>query len=222
MKFTGLGLYTPLQASAITGTTARELRRWLFGYKNNEGILMPPLWDPMHSDAGEPLLAFSDLMELRVVKEFVRCGVPLRVIRASLDAARVVLGTDYPFTTFRFLTDGKSIFHEALNREKLLTDLPRRQLVFGHIIRPNLYAGIEFNDRGMAKRWFPLKNSKAVVLDPEISFGRPSLTQYGIPTEVIAQAYKTESDKSLVATQFDITVAEVSASVKYESQLMAA
>jgi uncharacterized protein (DUF433 family) len=160
-------------------------------------------------------------MELRVVKEFVKGGVPLSVVRASITNARDVLGTAYPFTTHRFLTDGKSIFHEALNNEKELTDLAKRQLVFEHIIRPNLYAGIEFDERGMARKWYPMRN-KTVVLDPVVAFGRPSLSSFGIPTELIAQAFKVEGDKKLVAAQFDIAVSDVSAAVKYENQLMAA
>jgi uncharacterized protein (DUF433 family) len=216
MEFFGLGLYTPSQAAIFTGSDPREVRRWLFGYKSNGGKFLPPLWSPKFASTDEQVIGFSDLMELRVVREFVKFGVPLRIIRTAIANARDVLKTAYPLTTFRFLTDGKSIFHEALDNAKDLTDLAKRQLVFEHIIRPNLYAGIEFNDLGMARRWYPVK-SKAVVLDPEISFGRPSLSRFGIPTEVIAQAFKVEGSKKSVAAQFDISVVDVSEAVKYEA-----
>lgn len=222
MELIGLGLYTPLQAARITGADPREIRRWMFGYKNKAGELLPPLWQPQFAQSGEKVIGFMDLMELRIVKAFARHGVPLRTIRASIQAARQLLDTPYPFTANRFLTDGKSIFHEAIHQEPQLTDLLKRQLVFESIIRPSLYAGIEFDANGAATRWYPLKNSKAVILDPTLSFGRPSLSRFGIPTEIIATAVKVEGDKKRVAAQYDIPVADVSAAVKYEAQLMAA
>jgi len=56
--------------------------------------------------------------------------------------------------------------------------LPQRTVdpVFEHIVHPELYAGIEFAADGQAKRWFPLKHSDEMVLDPEISFVKPVLT----------------------------------------------
>lgn len=222
MNLIGHGLYTPNQAAAITKASIREIRRWLFGYKNNKGKELPPLWQPQYADTGEKVLGFRDLMELRIVKTFSDNGLPIRVIRAAIESSRDLFKTAYPFTTNRFLTDGKSIFYEAVKSDGELTDLVKRQLVFEHIIRPNLYAGILFDAEGAALRWHPVKNSKVIVLDPEISFGRPVLSKYGIPTEIIAQAMKVEGDKKMVAAQFDITPAEVGAAVKYESQLLAA
>lgn len=222
MKLIGLGLYTPLQAARITGAHPREVRRWLFGYQNNSGETLPPLWHPQIQDADEKVIGFKDLMELRVVKAFVRHGVPLRTIRAAIVAAREIFATAYPFTANRFLTDGKSIFYEAISNESQLTDLLKKQLVFEDIIRPSLYAGIEFDAEGSAKRWYPLKNNKAVILDPLLSFGRPALTKFGIPTEIIAASVKIEGSNKLVAAQYDIPVADVSAAVKFESQLAAA
>ncbi|MHA3904056.1 DUF433 domain-containing protein [Castellaniella sp. WN] len=220
MELIGLGLYTPTQAARLTGANPREVRRWLFGYKNQAGERLPPLWQPQFAQSDEKIIGFMDLMELRIVKAFARHGVPMQTIRAAIQSARQLFNTPYPFTANRFLTDGKSIFHEAINQEPLLTDLLKRQMIFESIIRPSLYAGIEFDANGTATRWYPLKNSKAVILDPKLSFGRPSLSRFGIPTEVIATAVKVEGDKKQVAAQYDIPVADVSA-VKFEAQLMA-
>ncbi|CAM3878960.1 DUF433 domain-containing protein [Bordetella tumulicola] len=221
MNLIGQGLYTPNQAAAITKSSVREVSRWLFGYKN-KGKALPPLWRSQYADTGEKVLGFRDLMELRIVKAFSDSGLPTRVIRAAIESSRVLFKTPYPFTTNRFLTDGKSIFYEAVSSDGELTDLVKRQLVFEHIIRPNLYAGILFDADGAALRWHPVKNSRVIVLDPEIAFGRPVLSRHGIPTDVIAQAMHVEGDNKTVAAEFDITPAEVNAAVKYESQLLAA
>lgn len=221
MDLTGIGLYTLKEAERFTGADSREVSRWLFGYRFKSGD-SAPLWHTQLADMekdGQKVIGFRDLMELRIVKAFTQHNVPLRVIRAAIESARGIFSTEYPFTANRFLTDGKSIFYEALKAhgEMELTDLVRRQVVFEHIIRPELYAGIEFTPSGQATRWFPLKKSEIIVLDPQISFGKPILTQYGIRTDVLAACFAVEQDKKKVAALYDIPLREVNAALRYEA-----
>ena len=157
-------------------------------------------------------------MELRIVKAFRNHDVPLQVIRAAIEGAKAMFGIEYPFTAHRFLTDGKSIFSEALQEhgDAEMTDLAKRQLVFEHVFRPALYAGIEFAGDGQATRWFPVQRSKAIVLDPQIAFGKPVLTDYGVRTEIVAEAFKAEKNKKTIASLFDIPVAAVESALRYE------
>ena len=114
-------------------SSAREVSRWLFGntFKGGVGV---PLWKSQLADLDEKVIGFRDLMELRIVKAFRNHDVPLQVIRAAIEGAKVMFGTEYPFTAHRFLTDGKSIFSEALQEhgDSEMTDLAKRQLVFEH------------------------------------------------------------------------------------------
>jgi uncharacterized protein (DUF433 family) len=217
MELTGIGLYTLQEAERLTGAQAREVSRWLFGYTIKGGI-GAPLWKSQLADLDEKVIGFRDLMELRIVKAFRNHDVPLQVIRAAIEGAKAMFGTEYPFTAHRFLTDGKSIFSEALQEhgDAEMTDLAKRQLVFEHIVRPALYTGIEFAGDGGAMRWFPLKRSKVIVLDPEIAFGKPVLTDYGVRTEIVAETFKAEKNKQTVASLFDIPVAAVEAAIRYE------
>jgi uncharacterized protein (DUF433 family) len=217
MELTGIGLYTLQEAERLTGAQAREVSRWLFGYTFKGGV-GAPLWKSQLADLDEKVIGFRDLMELRIVKAFRNHDVPLQVIRAAIEGAKAMFGTEYPFTAHRFLTDGKSIFSEALQEhgDAEMTDLAKRQLVFEHIVRPALYTGIEFAGDGHATRWFPLKRSKVIVLDPEIAFGKPVLTGYGVRTEIVAETFKVEKDKKTVALLFDIPVTAVEAAIRYE------
>lgn len=221
MDLTGIGLYTLKEAERFTGADPREVSRWLFGYQFKNGS-SAPLWHTqlVGVEDSQKFIGFRDLLELRVVKAFIKHKVSLRVIRAAIDSAKDIFSTDYPFTANRFLTDGKSIFYEALHShgEVELTDLVKRQVVFEHIIRPELYAGIEFSANGQAKRWFPVKQSSAIVLDPEIAFGKPILAEYGIRTDVLAASFAVERDKRLVASLYDIPVSALTAALRYESR----
>ncbi|MBU9190837.1 DUF433 domain-containing protein [Burkholderia gladioli] len=217
MDLTGIGLYTLQEAERLTGADAREVSRWLFGYTAKDGA-RPPLWTTQLAGLDQKVIGFRDLLELRIVKAFRNHNVSLRVIRAAIENAKAIFGTDYPFTANRFLTDGKSVFYEALrdHGEVELTDLVKRQLVFEHIVRPELYAGIEFTADGQAKRWFPLKHSHAVVLDPEFSFGKPVLSEYGVRTDLVVETYKVEKSKKMAASLYGIPISAVDAAIRYE------
>jgi uncharacterized protein (DUF433 family) len=222
----GLGIYSLPEASRLTGAEAREIRRWLFGYRfrprSGEDVhYSPPLWRSQLADAGGYFIGFRDLVELRFVQAFVRAGVHLQVVRAALAAAGDLFGT-YPFSKQKFLTDGKAIFHEVLESDGVahLLDLGRKQFAFHSIFRPSLYVGLEFNDRGEAARWFPLPRSRAVVLDPDIAFGHAALTEYGIPTETIADAMLAEKSRARVAAIFGIPATAVDAAVRFEQRTL--
>lgn len=227
----GTGLYPLRQAARLVGSDARTVGRWLKGYswkaKNGRGRSRP-LWPLEHvadEDLGdERVLGFRDLLELRTVARFVDQGVSLRVIRATIDVARAYLG-DYPLHSRRFLTDGKRIFLQAVERageEPRLLDVRRRQFVFEDIIRPSLFGGIEYAADGQALRWFPLPRSRQVVLDPQIQFGEPVVAEAGVPSDAVYAAYLAEGkDVARVARLYAISPSAVQAAVRFEQQLAA-
>ena len=225
MTFLGTGVYPLRQAARLVGTNADAVRRWLLGYKRGRQEY-EPLWQPelKGAELGEAVISFRDLLELRMVAAFAEHGVSIRVIRATADYARQAFSTDYPLTARRFLTDGKTIFLEAVKAagEGEMMDVPKRQLVFSSIIRPSLYMGIEYiGDR--ARRWFPLGgSSKVVVLDPNVQFGTPILASAGIPTDALHAAFLAEGrDRKAVARIFSVTPQEVDAAVRFETKLAA-
>jgi uncharacterized protein (DUF433 family)/DNA-binding transcriptional MerR regulator len=223
MQLTGIGLYTFQEATRLTGIKSGELRRWLHGYKSGEKEL-PPLWEPELTGSDLDGLSFHDLLEVRFVKEFRKHGVSLQVIRTAAKEARGMFNTAYPFTCHRFQTDGKTIFWNAAREtgEKDMLDLRRKQFVFEDVIRPFLYAGIEFGSGTCASRWFPLKRSKKVVLDPAIAFGKPIVTDVGIRTDILHEAWLAEDkDKKRVARQFEVPVQAVDSAIYFEDRLAA-
>ena len=159
-----------------------------------------------------------------MVSALVRHGVDLKVIRATVQVAAEYFDKDYPLTNHRFLTDGKRIFFQAIEKatdEPPLIDILRSQFVFSEIIKPSLYAGIEYGAQG-AIRWFPLGKRKTIVLDPALQFGTPIIAQVGIPTDTIYASYLAEGgDKAMVARVFDITPKMVIEAVEFEERLAA-
>lgn len=115
MQIIGTGLYPLYQAARLVGAKPRALRRWLHGYcrkYKGEKVRSEPLWKTQLSGEELPgdVIGFRDLLELRMVAAFVRHGVDLKVIRATVNAASRNFGRNYPLTNQQFLTDGKRIF----------------------------------------------------------------------------------------------------------------
>lgn len=219
----GFGLYTAAEAAAYTGIPVQEIRRWLFGYTAN-GKQHEGLWRPELEGAAENALSFNDLLEIRFVHAFRRHGVSLQAIRRASECARETFHQDYPFTCKRFQTDGRSIFatiHEETSDETLL-DLVKKQYVFKQVVAPSLYEGIEYAQDGEAQRWFPVRRSRKVVLDPQRNFGKPMLTDTGVSVETVLSAWHAEDkDTKRVAEIYEIPLAAVHAAIQFEHREVA-
>lgn len=223
-------MYPLSRAARLVGTDSRTARRWLRGYswKYHDGRRASgPLWSLEYAEdedlGAEQVLSFRDLLELRTVARFIQQGVSLRVVRATIDVAREVLG-DYPLHSRRFVTDGKKIFLDAVNLagDVELLDLKARQYTIDAVIRPSLIEGIEYDDNAVALRWFPNPRQKSIVLDPQVQFGEPIVAASGVPTNTLAAAYMAEGkDLGRVARLYRVTPQAVKAAVAFEHRLAA-
>lgn len=230
-SLTGSGLYPLRQAAQLVRQEPRTVRRWLRGYswKTKEGRSRSgPLWSTDYRDddlPGEQVISFRDLLELRMVAQFVNHSVDLKIIRATIDMARQDLNSPYPLSNRTFRTDGKRIFMQAIEDatgDEKLVDVLRKQFVFGQIIKASLFEGIVYDGDQVPTRWFPEPRKRDVMLDPQVQFGTPVLSDAGIPTDTIYAAWIAEKkDRSAVAREFEITPAMVSAAVGFEQRLAA-
>jgi uncharacterized protein (DUF433 family) len=221
----GIGLYTVAEASGLTGISQGRLRRWLIGYTHcaeEVRVTSAPLWQRQVPEIDGTLgLGFLDLMEARFVDAFRAASVPWRVIRLCAERAREISGSDHPFSSRRFRTDGRTVFAEVVDQagERQLLDLAKNQLAFARVIGPSLYAGIEFSVDDVPARWWPMGQQATVVIDPTRSFGQPIVSDGGVPTTVLADAVKAEGTIAKVAVLFQLPQHSVRAALRYEKRL---
>lgn len=220
----GIGLYTIADAAAYTGASSVDISRWIFGYNSGKrhqtGLWRSELADQVDVKA----LGFHDLLEVRFVDAFRKHGVSLQAIRVASQHAREFFNDPYPFTCREFQTDGRSIFATVLEetRDETLLDLVKKQYVFKQIVKPSLYEGIEYSEKGSAARWYPLKKNYMVVLDPNRSFGHPILCGTGINTAAIVDAYYAEDENiKLISQLYEVPVSEIEAAIRFESRVAA-
>jgi len=104
--------------------------------------------------------------------------------------------------------------------DESLVDVEKQQNVIQKVIGPSLREGVELDMQGEATRWFPMKNSRAVVFDPARKFGQPILSEFDVPTVAIADAVRAEGgNERRVAKLYEVSLAAVRKAVEFESKV---
>ena len=227
----GVGLYAIPEAARLLKVPTAKLRRWAKGYTFRSGDTAgksPPVISRQLADyadaLGQPVLTFRDLIELQFVAYFSGEGVHLRTIRKAADKAAALFGTDHPFGSAGFATDGRDIF--AVMREEgspgdqaHVQQLVLCQFVFDSMVVPT-FRKLELEDR-QAGRYWPLGPDRGVVLDPRRRFGKPIDSGSGVPTFVLYQATQSGESRSAIAKWYDVPEQAITDAVDYEEWLAA-
>lgn len=220
------GIYTIPYASRLTRVSAGRMRRWLRGYRyhRDEGTRsLPPLWEGQWQPIDHHLaLGFLDLIEIRFVDAFLKAGVSWTTLHRARARAKELFKVSHPFSTNRFVTDGREILLETdgQSAQPSLLDIVPRQQVFAAIVKP-LLRDLEFGDHTMVLRWWPLGMERAVVLDPTRNFGRPIMARHGFPTEVLAHAATACGSVHKAAQWFEVQERDVEDAIEFERLLAA-
>lgn len=222
--------YTAAETGRLVGLQPSRVRRWLRGYEydlteretsTTRRVRQVPVIHRGDSDA--PFASFLDLVDLLFVKRFLDAGLSLQKLRRAMDEADNLIGGHH-FAQRSFFTDGRNIYMEVKGRaEALLELLTGGQWVIAPVIR-HLATEIKFHEStGFAERWFPLGPNAAVVVDPRVSFGAPTIVNRGIETANVYDLYLGENERTdAVASWLGIDVKEVQDAVAFESRLKAA
>lgn len=219
-ELVGKGLYSAREAAHIIRVPVNKLRRWMFGYQS-KGVDYAGLWEREIREPG--VISFHDLLELKLVYEFRQHGLSLPVIREAARIAREEFHTSYPFARQHFHTDGKRVFLEAAEQVNVhLVDVISKQYVMDKVYRPSFLASIDYSSLGDAERWYPMNDDhhpdKSIVLDPQRAFGKPILTESGVPTRVLYDAYRLNEPLEVIAANYAVTPEDVKQAVLYESR----
>jgi len=144
----------------------------------------------------------------------------MRNVRKAIEAARELYGSDQPLTLFKFQTDGRELFTHELEPSRYVNLTRRGQIAWEHI--RDVLKDLEYDESGVAFRWWPSGKDKPIVIDPRISFGRPYLIRRGISTDAIFGRFVSGESIESILDDFELTGAEVEAAVRFESRAAAA
>lgn len=218
----GKGMYSFPRASALTGIPTQSLRRWVLGRPSDTPSLSSrPVVDLELPDIeDEHALSFLNLIELKLIGEFRELGLPLQYIRRVVDVLRDSYDYDHPLACKRLLTDGHSIFAEIdESGEFACIEIAGRRsnhVVMEEVVQP-FFKDVEFYATSqLARRWFPMGVDGGVVVDPELSFGEPVLTESGLQTATLADLVAAGDSPAKVAFWYEVPQQEVETAVRFE------
>lgn len=185
-----LPAYRIVDAARYIGESPQVIANW--HYRETEtGVTLP------NKQPGKPL-SYLELIEVAVVSIFRKLGLSLKSIRKARQYLAQTFNSQYPFTEYKFKTDG---FHVLLNLQQFELDEDMRlivadksgQLAWEQIMEDRL---LEFDyEFELALKWHLRGRNSLVVIDPRVAFGAPTVS--GLPTWVLkgrAQAGESIND----------------------------
>lgn len=221
--------YTPAQVARYVGVPESTLRTWFFGYyvpsRDGHRRHMPPIIHP--ANARKELLCFYDAASAHVLVAFKNKNVALADIRYSLKSLTDIAGpTKYPLLSEDFFLLGKEI---VIKRHGARINLTKgNQLGIRKVVDVYLSRIERDEHTKLPVRFYPIRSVRTashpgwVVIDPEISYGRPVVRGTGIMAEVIAKRRQSGESISLLSADYRLSRRAIEEAIKYFQQPQAA
>ena len=216
----GSGIYTFAEAGRLTGLAPRRVRDWFRGRPiTQKAGRRSRVFDADYSDAAGGRISFLDLIEVLVAGNLRELGIPLRGVRKAHAELRRFLHTPHPFSHRGLFTDGRAIFLHMEDRSRSdseLIEVVSRQQAIPQVLLPQLTRVDYDPGSALARQW---RVAAGVVIDPARSFGKPVTATSGVPTSILAAAFRANGrDAERVADWYGISAADVNAAVRFEAE----
>lgn len=213
--------YSAKEASRYLGIPYPTLRDWVKGFprSSQEPIIYLP-------DASQKLLSFINLIEIHVLDAIRReHGISFPKIRKALNFLGKHYPSKHPLAENFFSTDGLHLFVEKYG--SLINISSNGQTMMENVIKAYLKR-IERDNQGLPIKLYPfirkktLDESKGIIIDPTVSFGRPALAGTGIPTAVIYERFMAGDSTVDIATDYQVAQDKVEDAIRCEQESKAA
>lgn len=195
--------YTVSEAARLLESSQGAIRKWIAGreYTTHQG---PAQSAPLLDVEGPPwFLTFNNLIELQVLEALRRepgIKVSLQKVRKALAYMQEKMGVERPLLTERFSVDKNcNLFIDHYGH--LLEVSASGQVALKAVLAQYLKT-IDYDKDGLAKQWRPLLYGDLVVVNPRISFGRPTLKGTRTPLDSITDQFKAGDGVEELAYDF--------------------
>lgn len=216
-----LPAYRISDAARYLHVPAATLRSWFAGrsYPRRQGgpgsfkRLITP------ADAEGCQLSFLNLVEAHVLRALrTEHGIALHAVRSALDYAENKLGIEHVLLSDSLLTGAGEVF---LDHYGSLISLSRSgQIAIRRVLEIYLRR-VERDDRHIPLRLFPILSeahmeSQTVVIDPRVSFGRPTVNGSGVTTSMLVQRVDAGETIEHLAYDYGLAVEAISDALVFE------
>jgi uncharacterized protein (DUF433 family) len=220
--------YVVSEAAHYLDVPVSTLRAWFKGqeytHKGQRRQFRPVIRpaDPRHF-----ILSFSNLVEAYVLAAIRRkhhIGLP--TIRRGLKFLTEKFESKRPLLEQQFATKGVELFVEKLGQVINISrdgQVEMADLILAYLER------VERDPAGVPIKLYPFMRSqplreqpRTIVIDPQVSFGRPVIAGTGIPTAVLAEQFDAGDDVRDLAKEYGASEEAISDAIRCEFRLKAA
>jgi DNA-binding transcriptional MerR regulator len=121
--------YRAPQVCKLVGITYRQLDYWA-----RTGLIVPSM-QQAHGSGSQRVYSFTDVVQLKVIKNLLDAGMSLKKIRSAVEILRNEMNSEQPLADVTLLSDGKTIY-AAHSDEEVVDVLRKGQGVFSIAIGP--------------------------------------------------------------------------------------
>lgn len=205
----GEGIYYLKDISTILHLDYDLVRRWIAGY-----------WDAhFKSTFGEGksrAINFYSLIEFYTFYKLREQGVSAQELRKAHKIIGEELNTPYPFAiadafNFENRRYKKFVWYE-LNGSKVRAD-GKRQISLAFIQK--FIERIDYDKNQLAQRFYPLENTKNIVVDPKHQFGQPIITGTNIKTNTIYHLHLGGETNENICTLYHLSEDKVQDAINF-------
>lgn len=210
-------LYSVRTGARWVGVPPSTLQKWVYGRDyvvNGQTRFSAPLI--LSADPDRGLLSFANIAEAHLLEATRGFHISMQDIRAAID---LVQKDDpdarHPLLTGRFFRRGRKIFVDSL-AQKIAASRPIEGQPFLQEFDAHLER-IELKDRGRHIRLFPIRrnDNKVVVLNSDVSGGRPIIAGTGILVEYVHDLYNAGLSAKKIAKQYELDEMKIVEAIEY-------
>jgi uncharacterized protein (DUF433 family) len=208
-------LYTVADAARILRMPPSTLQWWLEGRGTHPPVIRV-------RPTGSRAVTWGEFVEAGFLRAYRTHGVPLPHIREFVDLLRDKLQVPYPLAHAKPLIGGRNLVMEAqrsadLDGHPLIYEAVSGQYVFSaplEVFIERIDFDLRADEEPWALRIHPVGRESPVVIDPDYSFGAPTVA--GIRTEILAELVDAGDTPEDIAEDYGIDIAVVKAATAYE------
>ncbi len=212
--------HTFLAAARCLGMPQATLRYWVHGRTSQRGGERGVSEPLIRAPAGvSNLISFNNLVEAHVLRALrTRGGIRMVAVRKAIEYAESELGVARLLLSDELGTSGLEVF---LGRLSELITLSRSGRMAMRQMLDVCLQRVDRDGDALPLRLYPLRptwseSRKPIVIDPRISFGRPTVAGSGVSTAALVDRYDAGESFQELAHDYRLEVSQIQDAVFYE------
>lgn len=215
----GEGIYLVKDVSKILGLDYEKVYRWIVGYWAGN---LEDHYNYTFGEQNNRAINFYSLIEFYTFFKLREKGLSSTEIKKLHSELSELLNTPYPFAKAqdfyietRKTKKTKKIFVYYTYLESTIKRSNKKQFSLDFIKK--FLERVEFDENNLAARFFPLHDSKNIVVDPKHQFGQPVISGTNIKAHTIYNLYRGGESLENLSKLYNISVDKVQDAITFQN-----